>query len=242
MSRILAYPQSIRFFLLAKKHWPELFANFQVFFVPSSEPISRPRRNKSESAKLIIGRMTRKEKDIRIFTDFVNHLQIFDLDQRIKAEYEKDTFRPIVHSEVLLLNHLETNGGVANTRFFNGWKYIGTSKLTCKLCHYYFEEHRSKVQHRESHGNLYVSWRFPDVLQSQGEEGERRRQTMVDRILPRIRKEAFDLVKKRIPSSYKQDDSNTFSARMTFENWTWGSSSEDVEDAASVLGQVDLNG
>lgn len=161
--RILAYPQSVQFFLLAKKYWPELFASPDVSFVPSSGPIPKPTRNKSLTADGIVGRMTRKEKQIKIFRDFVRTLQTFDLDERIRIEYGKDSFDPIVHCEVLLLNWLETHGGITRSRFFNDWMYIGGSKPMCKLCSYYFEEHRSGVEHRPCHGNLYPSWRVPDV-------------------------------------------------------------------------------
>lgn len=235
MNRLLAYRQSVEFFLRARTTWPQLFDEFQVFHIPSSQPMEKPTRIKSLSAENIVGRMTRKEKDIQIFRNFVKDLQLFDLDGRIQAEYGKANFRPIVHSEVLLLDWLQKNGGIASTRFFQGWKYIGASKPTCKLCHYYFEEHRSGVGHRSSHGNLYVSWRLPDVLQSQCPEAEAERQIMVDRVIVRIRKDAFDLVKKRVQPTYRAHDSVTSSARLTLQV------TSGVDDAASMVGQLELS-
>ncbi|KAK1525903.1 uncharacterized protein CCOS01_08321 [Colletotrichum costaricense] len=230
----------IEFFLLAKDNWPEIFRNFMILVHPSSHPLSRPRRNKSMTAEGIVGRMTRKEDIIERFRQFVQDLQIMHLDQRIQAEYQKDNFQPVVHSEILLLNHLEKSaGGVSPDRFFNNWMYIGSSKPTCRLCEYYFEEHRSGVGHRSSHKNLYISWRVPDVLQSEGHGGEEKRQVMVDRLLLRIRKDAFNLVEKRVRPTFRNHDSITSSVSMTLHgNW---SEASDISDVMASMGSLQLN-
>jgi len=239
INRILAYPKSVHFMMLAKQRWPQLFRKPRVSFVPSSERIRKPVRNKSLTADGIVGRMTRKEKQIKIFRDFVLSLQAYDLDHRIKAEYGRDSFKPHVHSEVLLLNWLEYHGGIDPARFFNGWMYIGGSKPMCKLCYYYFEEHKSGVEHRPCHGNLYPSWRIPDVLQSQGPAAVDARQIMVDRVLQRVRKDAFDVVRKKVMPTYKDDDSNTFSASVEIEErWTLESSAMDIDDTTTLVDQL----
>src|SRR5690606_8122506 len=110
-----------------------------------------------------------------------------------------------------------------------GWKYIGTSKRTCKLCHYYFQEHQSDVRHRSSHGNVYVNWRVPDVPKAQCPGAEEKSQGMVARVIIRIRKDAFDLVKKRVKPTYRSHDSITSSARLTLQL------TSDADDAASRM-------
>lgn len=235
MNRLLAYPQSVEFFMLAKTTWPELFENPHVFYIPSSQPMAKPTRQKSQSAESIVGRMTRKERDIEIFRNFVRELELFDLGARIEVEYKKANFRPIVHSEILLLDWLQKSGGAASRRAFQGWKYIGSSKPTCKLCHYYFEELKSGVGHRSSHGNLYVSWRVPDVIKSQGQEGEEQRQIMVARMIARIRKDAFNLVRKRVQPTHRAHDSVTSSARLTLQL------ASDFDDSASLSGSIELS-
>ncbi len=242
IKRILAYPQSVKFILLAKSRWPQLFNDPGVLFVLSSRPIPKPTRNKSGTAEGIVGRMTSKEKEMRIFKDYVKTLQGFDLDERIKTEYGKDSFSPIVHSELLLLNHLQFLGVSDHSKFFNGWMYIGSSKPLCKLCHYYFVELRSEVEHRQCHGNLYTGWRVPDVLPSQGPDALGARQVMVDRVLQRVRKDTFDLVRKKTPPSYRESDSITFSATVTLEEtWSLAGSRADLNEITSLMGQVDVS-
>ncbi|KAJ4327174.1 hypothetical protein N0V84_002436 [Fusarium piperis] len=241
INRTTAYSQSVRFILAAKERWPKLFDNFKVSFLESSQRMERPFRNKSRTADSIVGRMTRKQKMIDTFRNFASDLQKFNLDDIIMGVYQDTTFRPIVHAEVLLLDHLDKKGLLESRFFFNEWMYIGSSKPTCKLCHHYFTLHHvPNVGHRPSHGNLYLSWRFPDVLKSQGNTGIDRRQIMVDRVLEKVRKEAFDIVSRKGTSSYKGDDSFTYSAAMP-ERSTVAGSVVDLEDLTSMIGHMDLS-
>ncbi|KAK8015066.1 hypothetical protein PG990_008362 [Apiospora arundinis] len=215
MSRIRAYSQSIVYFLDAQRKWPSLFEEFKVSFIPSSAPASPVTRPKSATAEGIVGRMTNEPIEMEIFKNYVRTLQDFNLDERIQANYRK---QPIVHSEVLLLDWLSKTGAVDPRRFFNDWMYIGASKPTCRLCHYYFESYNTVVERRPSHNNIYNNWRVPDPLSSQGIEAIKARDDMMGRVLERIRRDAFALVMQRVPSSVKKNDSNTFSAPKTFRD------------------------
>lgn len=245
MNRILAYPQSAKFFLRAKRVWPSLFENPDVGFLSSSRPMEKPARQKIQKADGIVGRMTSNPEDIELYRNFAESLQAFDLDARIHTEFKKKTFKPIAHAEVILLNWLLKPEEVAPEKFFNGWAYIGSSKRTCKLCDYYFQEHGSNVEHRISHGNFYPSWRIPDVFPHQGREAKQHRQLMINRVLDRVRKDTFDIVEEKASPIIKRADSNTFSARLTIgteEKWhVRGSEADDVDDIASKMGGVSLS-
>lgn len=241
INRTTAYSESVRFILAAKVRWPGLFDNFEVSFIESSQRMERPFRNKSQTADGIVGRMTRKQKMIDTFRAFARDLQRFNLDELIMEGWKNPNFRPIVHAEVLLLDHLDKKSLLEPRFFFNDWMYIGSSKPTCKLCHHYFTLHHvPNVGHRPSHGNLYLHWRFPDVLKSQGEMGIQKRQIMVDRVLEKVRKEAFDIVSRKGTSSYKGDDSFTYSAAMP-DRSTVAGSVVDVDDLTSMVGHMDLS-
>lgn len=243
MGRILAYLHSVKFLLRAKREWPSLFQDPAVDFLSSSRPMVKPERQKSQKADGIIGRMTRKAKNMETFRRFVEDLQVFNLDARIQEEFRKASFKPVAHAEVILLNWLLKPGEVAPDKFFNDWAYIGSGKPTCKLCAHYFHEHRSNVEHRPSHGNFYPSWRIPDVFPYQGEEAKELRQLMVTRVLEQVRKDTFDIVRKKALPSTKVADSNTMTAEMTLdENWSVrGSEADDFDDVASRMGGVSLN-
>jgi hypothetical protein len=235
MERLLSYPQAMVFFMRAREKWPQLFDAPRVYYCKSSTAIARPRRNKSFSAESIVNRMTHKEKEMRIFKDFVAELQLFRLDERIREQYDNDSFSPIVHCEVLLHAKLASGGPITAGQFFGGFRYIGCSKPTCKLCQHYFEAHGSSVGYRASHGNLYISWRFPDVSDAQGDE---KRTEMVNRLLQRIRNEAFALVRKRVKPTHRNHDSATSSARLTLDD-IWTTPSE-VDELAAMVGSMGL--
>ncbi|KAF5005334.1 hypothetical protein FDECE_8230 [Fusarium decemcellulare] len=241
INRTIAYSESVRFILAAKARWPRLFVDFKVSYIESSQRMERPFRNKSRTADSIVGRMASKEEMINKFREFVKDLQKYNLDKLILEVYQDPNFRPIVHSEVLLLDYLDKKGLLEPQLFFNEWMYIGSSKPTCKLCHHYFKSHHTpNVGHRPSHGNLYLHWRVPDVLQSQGERGTQRRQVMVDRLLEKVRKEAFDIVTNKSSSMYKGDDSFTYSAAMPGRSTIAGSVAN-LDDLASMIGHMDLS-
>ncbi|KEY73094.1 hypothetical protein S7711_09592 [Stachybotrys chartarum IBT 7711] len=238
MGRLLAYREAINYFLAAKRTWPQLFENPLVYFITSSKPIPKPGRNKSFSADSIIGRMTNENEKIEAFREFVEDLQLYNLDDRIKTQYSNPGFHPVVHSEVLLLDFLKIKGPIHPARFFQGWMYIGSSKPSCKLCHYYFEEHTPKVGHRPTHGNLYISWRVPDVLTSQGNTAGIERRAMIDKILARVRNDAFNLILKRVKPTHRIHDSVTSSARLTHSR-SWVSAS--IDDVTSMVGDLDIS-
>ncbi|KAK1777175.1 hypothetical protein QBC45DRAFT_452615 [Copromyces sp. CBS 386.78] len=252
--RIVAYRASVHYCFLARDKWPQLFPSEpSIRRIPSGDLRDAPRRKKSQKAESIVGRMTSNEKVMTIFKRFVEDLQILHLDHRLEQAYVNNT--PLaVHSEVLLHHWLLTDhgkGDISPNMFFNSWPYIGSSKPTCKLCKYYFEESRSGVEHRASHGNLYPKWRLPDVYDSHDPGAVKRRQIMLDRILERVRKEVFNTIRKKSRQSYKDEDSNTWSATMHLDDrWTQtqtdagtgtrvGTVADWAEDSSVIVHRVD---
>ncbi|CAG9998921.1 unnamed protein product [Clonostachys byssicola] len=243
VKRILAYQFSIEFLKEAHAAFPELFEDFEISFLPSSTPLTKREicRVKSYQAEGIVNRMTSNAEYHEKFKQLVNDLQVFDLDQRIQDEYEKASFRPFVHSEAHLHGWLgNTPGGFSESRFFRGWRYIGSSKPTCKLCHYYFQEHGSGVGHRICHSNLYPCWRLPDVPVSAGTAGGQDRRAIYYRIIDRVRNDAFDIIGQKASPKYRKHDSNTFSARMTFVDDV-STIVSNVDDVSSLFGDLDIN-
>ncbi|KAH7635426.1 hypothetical protein B0T09DRAFT_353897 [Sordaria sp. MPI-SDFR-AT-0083] len=237
--RILAYHGSVQYFFRARDEWPQLFqSKIEILVLFSGNVRDAPRRNKSFTAKSIVGRMTSNQKLLTIFKRFVEELQLLDLDDRLVEAYNTNTDMA-VHSEVLLHHWLLTDHGkgeINPSMFFNSWPYIGSSKPTCKLCKYYFEESRSGIEARPSHGNMYPKWRLPDVYDSHDSEAVKRRQVILDRILQRVRTEVFNAIKKKRPLNYKQEDSNTWSATMHLDDrWTQNHTETDAGTRAGTV-------
>lgn len=237
--RLLSYLQAVKVLISTRKRWPELFENFEVRYIASSIPDQSPLRgNRLQlSAGDIIGRMTSDPKKMANYRAHAQELQKFGLDENIRSQAVGKKLRPIVHAEVLLLESLEKDGGTHPSRFFNGYKYIGCSKPTCRLCDYYFSVHASGVEVRPTHRNLYPSWRMPDVYRDQGPQVEKERENLMNKILVRIREDTFRTLSEKLPER-KHHDSNTEPTYPIDSISSWGPG--DMEHLATRLGGLDI--
>jgi hypothetical protein len=207
--RLLSYLRAAKTLVSTSTRWPELFENYVVCHIASSIPgpyIFKGKHSPDRmTADRIIGCMTSDPKKMKEYKSHAQELQKFELDKSIRNKTNRQKFHPIVHAEVLLLDWLERDGGTRATRFFNGFRYIGCSKPTCRLCEYYFSVHASGVEVRSPHRNLYMNWRMPDVYEEQAAE-ERKR--LMNKILEFVRKDTFRVLVERVPQG-KRHDSNT---------------------------------
>ncbi|KAJ0124999.1 hypothetical protein J7T55_006342 [Diaporthe amygdali] len=245
--RLLSYLQAANTLIEARKKWECLFHDFEVDYVRSSTLLSNPINDKKVTAEAIIGRMTGDATKMQAYRADAEELQKFDLDLKIKDQVTKSSFKPLVHAEVLVHQSiLDESGptGLRSSQFFNGYKYIGSSKPTCRLCDYYFTASASGIEVRETHRNLYVSWRAPDVYADQGEAAIKQRKQVIMKVLDRVREDTFRTLSEKVPER-KQHDSNT---DPTFPTWNPGTSvgfdgggrDADLDDVAASMCQLDL--
>ncbi|KPM37387.1 hypothetical protein AK830_g9161 [Neonectria ditissima] len=212
-TRLLSYDRAVTTLVAAESEWPELFQEVKVQSVPSSRPSKNPLGRKSEDARSIARRMGRVEEDIDRYTELASRLEPepYNVNGRIRslcsADGEKDSFKPIVHCEVLVLDWILARK--PEPEFFQGWRYIGTSKGTCKMCDYYFSADPSSIKVRPTHGNVYPKWRFPDLYRADGEAGVRRRQNIFNSMMENVRSDAVAILEDRSPIG-KTNDSNTY--------------------------------
>lgn len=209
--RLRAYLHAVPIFISVRRRWPELFRNFEVTYVPSSKPDPNPMQSGSRRggvyADEIIGRMTSNKSMIASYRAHAELLQKFRLDERIQEQSTSKRFKPFVHAEALVLGSLVSDQMTDAPNFFGGWKYIGCSKPTCRLCHYFFAAHPSGVQVRPTHRNVYANWKLPDVYSDQGPDAPRQRERLIDTMLLSIRGDAFRILEQKQPER-KIHDSN----------------------------------
>jgi hypothetical protein len=165
LDRWHSYRQAANFIVCAAAAWPLLFQDFTITSLPSSTRISKPIVQSDLTAVAIVQHMEAFEKvKMPELMQDAEDLRRMGLDKAIQIQLLKRTFRPIVHAEVLIHHYLTKNGITRPNRFWRQWQYIGASKPTCRLCHYYFSSHsQSHLQVRPSHLNLYPNWRLPEI-------------------------------------------------------------------------------
>ena len=235
MGRLRSYRQAAECITSAKDKWPSLFDDYDVQFVPSSKPGRRPLAGLEMTSCQVIERVL-KDHDWTTFQDDIVRYKEIGLDDKIQRLLHSKNNKPIVHSEVLLHSHLLDLGLTRESDFFKSKKVIGTSKPLCRLCHYYFTNHREKVQVRPQHPNLYLNWRLPDVYEDQGDEAIQARAMMVDFIIYRVTQDAIKTLHDRL-ARFKRRDTNTYSSNPSrFDSDTESSDEDDAESLVFRLG------
>jgi len=195
----------------AATRWPDLFKYFKVHHVPSSCPKSLPTGKRSYTSHDIVGRMSNDASEIGVLREKAASFRHCSLDEAIEQEARKARSL-IVHCEVLLEDWIAHSPEAKRLRFFGGdqgWKYIGASKPTCRLCKYYFEAKRSDIALRPSHENLYTNWRFPDSHGSKNTPQRRQWQSTLNSFIQMIRGDTIRMLNERT-AHWKKHDSNTY--------------------------------
>lgn len=206
IARLRAYHVSAETIVACQRQWPELFEDFRVTIVSSSKPDANPFKTQKLSVHGALGRFTSDKEKLQKWRKDAEWLEKFDLDSIYKDACSKDTFRPQVHAEVLVYNeirmYLEDNPGI---EYWQNWRYIGSSKPTCRLCHYYFQVMDDNVSVRETHNNLYPTWRLPDCYD---DDSAKKREELMNMITKRTRQDAVRVIQNKLPRGTRNDSSS----------------------------------
>ncbi|KAH7161792.1 hypothetical protein EDB81DRAFT_925497, partial [Dactylonectria macrodidyma] len=205
--RLLSYRRTVDVMLLVASTWPQLFDEFQICMIPSSLGISDALRGPPLTAEQIVRKTTSDQGLLGRLSEQLQQLSTHDLDGDIR-EIWSHAPKPIVHAEILVHHWLEnTRGGIRPERFFNRWKFIGSSKPPCKLCSYFFGEYPTDVQVRPSHQNVYFPWRMPNVYEHQGNDAALTRMRVMGRIKTRICADIARILSERLSDGRPHDSS-----------------------------------
>ncbi|KAK2931886.1 OTT_1508-like deaminase [Fusarium oxysporum f. sp. vasinfectum] len=217
LGRWHSYRQAANVIVYAAAAWPLLFQDFKITSLPSSTRISKPIVQSDLTAVAIVQHMEAFEKvKMPELMQNAEDLRRIGLDKAIQIQLLRRTFRPIIHAEVLIHHYLTKNRITRPNRFWRQWQYIGASKPTCRLCHYYFSSHsQSQIQVRPSHLNLYPNWRLPEISDEDDTEAREAHRKLLKSIAEKVRNDAKRTLRHRTTKS-KQYDSNTYSATPRF--------------------------
>lgn len=226
----------------AYERWPRLFQDFRVRAIRSGERMHKPIPKSNLTAEEIIQNMFNdddEDNDVAERDECLAHaqdLQKFRVDDLIQKELANQNFRPIVHSEVLVHDYLVSRGLTHPSYFWNEWKYIGSSKPTCRLCNYYFFVHQFRFEVRPSHMNLYIAWRLPD-LPKNDEAAKKSRAKLLKRLIDQVRNDAKTTLREKTFKG-RVHDSFTNSAQpevYRLINQGAGSANGDIEHGTLSL-------
>lgn len=208
LGRLLSYRRASEIICDAPKQWPSLFQNFTVNYLtsPSIRRISLPR---SCTTPAEIVRCAFPNLGTSEYESYLNDLQRYRLDEMIQEQLSLGVFKARIHCEVYLHSSLIKQGKTQSDAFWDGFKFIATSKPTCCLCHYYFQdENNNDFQVQAPHMNLYMKWLVPNVYEDEGHEAVERREEVVDGIIDQLMDDTLKILKSQFPR-WKTNDSRT---------------------------------
>ncbi|RBA15846.1 hypothetical protein FPRO05_12067 [Fusarium proliferatum] len=211
LGRWLSYRKAALAIVAVSDRWPELFLDFEITMVPSGSRLPNPILRSDLTSTIIVQNIAAQEKsqDSQLLQG-TEGLEQIGIDDIIRASQTSRNFRPLLHAEVLVYEHLSKSGQTAVECYWNRWNYIGSSKPTCRLCHYYFEAlQEDKPCVRPTHNNLYRNWRLPEC--DNDESLGIAQDELLNKLAQRLRTDVIETLKEK-KTGRKARDSNTYSS------------------------------
>ncbi|SPO01785.1 uncharacterized protein DNG_04458 [Cephalotrichum gorgonifer] len=242
--RLKAYKGAIDSMFIARDNWPELFETFEVRFIPSSSRMGNVLAGGAKTAAQLVRVCTSDKNILPELEASVATLQnMHDIDDIINQTWTGG-IKPVIHSEVQLHSWLESTGRTHPERFFGRYKFIGSSKPTCKLCSFYFDEHGTDVKVLPSHRNIYLQWRMPDVLDYGSpddlEERKNVRKDLLHKIKKRVVADIVRTIKEKRADSQNHDSTDQRGRDLrSYLNASVADTMSSAMDNLSIVGEVD---
>ncbi|KAK1505495.1 hypothetical protein CABS01_00963 [Colletotrichum abscissum] len=243
LGRLLSFRHATDAIIGTHERLPKLFQDFKFTAVPSSEDAPRPlTKSMSITAASIIKNMIPDDDEEQ--HEFLQHaveMQKFGLDSIIQRQIGKRSFKPRVHAEVLVHSYLLSRDLQHPRDYFNSWKYIGSSKPTCRLCDYYFDAHPDRMQVRKTHYNLYPNWRIPGVFEG-ADSGvlDAKTQRLLEKIMESVHDDVKRTLEEKRPKG-RNHDSNTLTTLPEGLAGYPYSDTTSVSEAAAQIDGMQLN-
>ncbi|KAG8354244.1 hypothetical protein FVEN_g7674 [Fusarium venenatum] len=212
LGRWLSYRKAALGIVAISERWPDLFLDFEITMVPSGPRFPNPILRSDLTSSIIMQHIVAEDKtqDTQLL-QAAEDLKQMGIDDIIIRDFQLSRrFRPSLHAEVLVHEYLLKKGWTAVESYWNRWNYIGSSKPTCRLCHYYFDIlEGDKPGVRSSHNNLYRNWRLPEYHDE--ESLGIARDVLLSKLAQRLRIDVVETLKEK-KIRRKARDSNTYSS------------------------------
>ncbi|KAM5360951.1 hypothetical protein ACJZ2D_013405 [Fusarium nematophilum] len=214
LGRLQSYRRASEIICDALAKWPALFQNFTVNYIPSPR-LSRVSFRGSPTSPAEVVRTAFDGLDSSEYDACITDLQRYRLDEGIREQLSSGSFRSRIHCEVHLHSDLVRQGKTQPADFWKSGMFIATSKPSCCLCHYYFQDpNNSDFQLQAPHMNLYMKWQLPNVYEDEGFEAVARREEVAEGIIEQMIEGTLKILKDKFPM-WKTNDSRTDSRTGT---------------------------
>ena len=207
IGRLARHRKAAKAIVTAAARFPALFDDYEIQTCPSSgKAETSPTMAKNATLDGMVIRMLpmddpRVESIQSSLHQMDTKLNIFECIQQV---YSRRDFRPIVHAELILLEHLH------NKEYMPiGERYIGCSKPACYCCYHYICAHPGRFIRPASHHKIYLNWRPPDVIDDDAGLAAKRRDVILDTMLLEIRRDTCSQIEEQRVKYPFHNDSTT---------------------------------
>ncbi|KAI5459692.1 hypothetical protein BGZ63DRAFT_425661 [Mariannaea sp. PMI_226] len=208
LGRLHSFRQASEVIVDASKRWNELFTSFTVDFICSSPSRRLPSPENLFSSTEDLIQDTFPNYRSLLHSMYIAELRALGLDNEVLEQKELMPAKTQVHCEVNMHHRLVKQGKTQPCDFWHEAMFIATSKPTCRLCYYYFQDEENEFQVQPPHMNLYPKWRLPDVLQPEDEAAIERHNELMNDILEQFQIDTLKIMRKMLPQ-WKSKDSRT---------------------------------
>lgn len=228
LGRLHSLRQASQAIVQGFKKWPKLFKHFTVSFIASTRPrrLKDPRELHLSPMEIIKAAFPGYETSY--YDSDIEELCEYGLYAHIQQQGQEFPSRSQVHCEVNLHSHLVRNGKTRSCDFWEGVRFIATSKPPCRLCNYYFQDDDHDFQVQPSHMNLYPKWQLPDVVDPRHGVSSEHHGVLMEDILEHLQEDTLKILRTKFPQ-WKRNDSRT-------DSRNWPGNLRDGADSRTPVG------
>jgi OTT_1508-like deaminase len=196
IGRLARHMKAAKAIVAAAARFPALFDDCEIQTCPSSvkAKTSPIMASKTTLDDIVIRMLPKDDPRVKHIQNLLHHMETilkFDILKRIQQEYSRPDFRPIVHAELVLLEHLHNKEYIPV-----GERYIGCSKPACYCCYHYICAHPGRFVRPACHQNIYLNWRHPDIIEDDA-AAAKSRDDILDVMLREIRRDACSQIEEQ---------------------------------------------
>ncbi|KAF4630002.1 hypothetical protein G7Y89_g8139 [Cudoniella acicularis] len=195
--------KAVKIVIAAGLYLPQLFDDFEIVREQSSRKSPPPLKVRNPSLMELAGRLAPGPAMIERVREGLQELdQRFQLSGELEKQCINPKWKPRVHAEILLIDRFWND----DMEFFDGDRYIGTSKAACYCCYHYMTSHPLGFKEVPCHNNIYLNWKAPDIYDESDSERIKARENILNEMAQKVKADVLvQINERRGPAKWHPD-------------------------------------
>ena len=207
IGRLGSYHKAAKVLVAASLKLPRLFDNFKIDkrVSPNLCPLPQLTDNLTTLKGILTRMLSYGHSRLAQYQEALEFMDSkFGVYDRFLQILSKDTFRPRVHAELILLEFFHEN----HMSFVDNDRFIACSKPACYCCYHYINVHPGNFVLPSSHGVRYLNWRPPNP-HVENLSDKKHQRDILNKMAEVIRRDALHQIEQRRGPGTWRSDSTT---------------------------------